>query len=393
MIEQLSMRHVKNAVNRKRFLGVLGRVVAGIASVACLAVMGLLLRDLMLKDNAGAARRTTVHDRVLMDRYDMYMTNHISDALGSVMEVEKVYWLRDVEPVAPEPDPSKYGATRDPASLQWLLDDAQELLNGQTTLFTPQTRVMWKSTVDYYLDETILSISWKQFIGDACYYFNEVVVAHPSQIRRFLADGQYGSDRRYLTTQMSDAVNAVSATNGDYYMFRDIGTVVYNGKVYRSDNTLDMCFIDGQGDMLLVQDRTFRTKGEVERFVEEKDIRFSLAFGPIMIDDYRIVVPSEYEIGEIKLNYSRAALAQLGERHYLVAVNSLEGDPDDFPTLWEFARVLQNCGCEKAYALDGGQTAVLVMNDQMLSIPSYGNQRAVSDMIYFATALPNSGKE
>ena len=59
------------------------------------------------------------------------------------------------------------------------------------------------------------------------------------------------------------------------------------------------------------------------------------------------------------------------------------------PTLRTFADVVHSFGCEKAYALDGGQTAIIVMNDQMVSIPSYGNQRMVSDIIYFATAVPN----
>ena len=45
-------------------------------------------------------------------------------------------------------------------------------------------------------------------------------------------------------------------------------------------------------------------------------------------------------------------------------------------------------GCEKAYTLDGGQTAVIAMNDKLINQVSYGAQREISDIIYFATALP-----
>ncbi len=393
MMEQISVRHVRRALSRKRALRVLGRTAAAAASAVCLLATGLLLKDLAMKDNGGAVGGIIIPDRALMDRYDMHMTNHVSDALEGVVEVEKVYWLRDAEPVSPEPDQAKFGSTRDPKSLDWLLEDAKELLDGQDTVFTPQTRIMWGSRVNYYLDETILSITWKRFIGESCYYFNEVKIAHPSQFRRFLADGQYGSERQYLTTQMAASVNAVSATNGDYYKYRDIGSVIYNGQVYRSDNTLDLCMIDDRGEMLLVQDRTFRSREELEAYVQENNVRFSLAFGPIMIEDHKIVVPYEYEVGEINQNYSRAALADLGDLHYLVVVNTFEGDLEDMPTLRDFARILQSFGCEKAYALDGGQTAVLVMNDKMISTPSYGSQRMVSDMIYFATAIPNNREE
>jgi exopolysaccharide biosynthesis protein len=57
----------------------------------------------------------------------------------------------------------------------------------------------------------------------------------------------------------------------------------------------------------------------------------------------------------------------------------------------EFGRQLQAFGAEKAYALDGGQTAVIVTNDTLINRPSYVRQRQISDIIYFATALPDGG--
>ena len=100
-----------------------------------------------------AAQRSA--DAQIMDRYDMYMTNEISSALEGVLSVEKVYWLTDSELVAPEPNQANFGESDDAASLQWLLDDAAELLDGQETLFTTETPVWSRSKVRYYLDETI----------------------------------------------------------------------------------------------------------------------------------------------------------------------------------------------------------------------------------------------
>ena len=56
----------------------------------------------------------------------------------------------------------------------------------------------------------------------------------------------------------------------------------------------------------------------------------------------------------------------------------------------QFANNLLNLGITKAYALDGGQTATIVMNDEVINSVSYGAQRKISDIIYFATALPES---
>ena len=107
-----------------------------------------------------------------------------------VEPVKKVFWLRDEDLVAPEPDQSRFGETEDPASLQWLLDEAAELLEGQTLYFSPETTQIIQGTkVRYYLDDTILSITWKEMHDYSVYTFSEVKIAHPSQFRRFLADG------------------------------------------------------------------------------------------------------------------------------------------------------------------------------------------------------------
>ena len=46
-------------------------------------------------------------------------------------------------------------------------------------------------------------------------------------------------------------------------------------------------------------------------------------------------------------------------------------------------------GITKAFALDGGQTATIIANDRLINRPTYGTQRMISDIIYFATALPD----
>ena len=50
------------------------------------------------------------------------------------------------------------------------------------------------------------------------------------------------------------------------------------------------------------------------------------------------------------------------------------------------AKVCEELGCEKAYNLDGGQSATVVMNNEVLY---HVKQRQTSDIIYFATAIPN----
>ena len=329
----------------------------------------------------------------VMDRFDMQMTNKISSALEGVLSIEKVYWLNDHDQIAPEPDQDKFGTTSDPASMQGFLDEAKELLGVEETLFSLDTRLYAGSEITYYLDETIMVITWQELIDGSVYTLSEVKIAHPSQFRRFLADGVYGSDKQYVTTQMAATVNAVTASSGDFYKFRPYGIKVYDGQVMHVNSVVDTLFITDEGEFLFSFRGEIKDKETAQKFVDDNNVRFSLAFGPVLVkDSQRMTIPGNYTLGEVDDNYPRAAIAKMpGELHYLmVAANQ---DPDRgynrVPTMPEFADRLYAFGAVQAYALDGGQTAVIVTNDKLINRPSYGYQRAISDIIYFATAIPD----
>ncbi len=328
----------------------------------------------------------------VMDRYDMLMTNQISTALDGVLSIEKVYWLNDFDTIAPEPDQSCYGVATDPAELEPVLREAAELLDIETFIFRTDIKLRPQSKINWYLDETIFAITWQEVKDGGVYTFSEIKIAHPSQIRRFLAGGTYGYDKQFLTTQMAADVNAVVASSGDFYKYRPQGIVVQNGQVYRSSGEqVDTCFIDDKGDMILVEAGTLTDEESVRRYVEEHNIRFSLSFGPILIRDGERCEPATYALGEINQYYPRAALCQAGERHYLLAVANSAYYYAFQPNLHGFAARLHEMGVQTAYTLDGGQTGVIVMNDEMMSLVQYGSQRYISDIFYFATAMPEGG--
>lgn len=364
-----------------------------VLSAASLCAMAFGLRWALLHVGVpGTTTQSEAASLAMMDRYDMYMTNVISNALDGVLDIEKVYWLNDDDMIAPEPDQEKFGKTNDPATMQAFLEEAEELLDGQQTLFTTETELFEGSEVTYYLDETIMSITWKQVMHNSIYTISEVKIAHPSQLRRFVADGVYGSDKQYRTTEMAATVNAVTASSGDFYKFRPYGISVYNREVYRYDSRVDTCFINDSGEMLFVRAGELSGKEAIEAYVKENNVRFSLAFGPILVEDYQVVPTYSYPVGEVENRYPRAAICGMGELHYLLVACNQEDNLKNVATIELFAESLQSLGCEKAYALDGGQTAVIVTNDELINRPSYGYQRTLSDIVYFATAVPDGGQ-
>jgi exopolysaccharide biosynthesis protein len=76
----------------------------------------------------------------------------------------------------------------------------------------------------------------------------------------------------------------------------------------------------------------------------------------------------------------------MGQLHYLLATVSAEPPYKQTHTLREFSENLLDLGCKIAYNLDGGQSATIVMNNE---VKNYVYERKISDIIYFATAMPD----
>ena len=262
----------------------------------------------------------------IMDKYDMYVNNAIADSLDGLVVIEKVYWLSDHDQVAPEPNPECYGEVSSYEELVPILKKAEKLLAGQTLAFTPDRPVWEGDSIHYYYDETILVIAWKEIVDNSVYTVAEVKVAHPSQFRRFLAGGEFGSDKQYVTTEMARSVNAVLASSGDFYGYRKYGAVVYESELRRFEGeSVDTCYITDDGDLLFTYRNELETEEEARKFIEENEVRFSLAFGPVLLDEGEIMVPGDYILGEVNGTYSRAAICQWDKLHYLVVNTSLSG--------------------------------------------------------------------
>lgn len=370
----------------------LGLALKAVAGLVCLAAAVCLVAQLAL--GSGAIRKSGALAPVkyaITDRYNMYITNTLSKVLDGVLSIKKVYWLSDDDLVAPEPNQACFGTADSPAELQWLLEDAKNLLEGQNTLFGPDTPVWEDSQIRYYYDETILVLTWKQIMDGSVYTISEVKIADPSQFRRFLADGQYASGAKYLPTELASSVNAVVAANGDFYTFRDMGIIVYNSQLMRMEGyDMDSCFICGNGDLKFAHARQMVDRESTQQFLDENGVRFSLAFGPILMEDgEKVPIKNPYPVGEGDIDYARAALCQTDELHYLLVMANAEGPYTATQTIPAFQENLAKLeGIKQAYNLDGGQSATMVMNDETVNMVW---MRQMSDIIYFATAIPDGG--
>ncbi len=376
---------------KKRIKVLTCAAVAALSLGSVTATAALLLPGVFASGEYPAVSPAPQADVAIMDCFDRMISHTLADSADAAHKVKKHFWLEDDVTVCPTPAQNCYGETDDPKTLSWLLEAASEILDGQDTLFQTDLEIFPNSKVMYYLDETIFAVTWKQIFDNYVYTISEVKIADPSQFRRYFVNGEYNANVYSTTTHMAQAVHAVVASSGDFYRNRSCGAVVYDGELKRANrlDRIDTCFIDQNGDLLFAYRGELADKQAAEKFVDEHDVAFSLSFGPVLVDDGKRCEPASYILGEVNDKYARAALCQQDKLHYLVVTANAQGRCRNDPDIHTFAKNIAAFGCQKAYTLDGGQTGVIAMDGKLINAVLTGKQRPISDIFYFATALPS----
>lgn len=389
------------------------KAVTGLVSLlfAVLSVFALMFIAMNIHPGSGtatAASSGTETKLDMSDKLDVYMNNSASDALGELTYVPKIYKLGENDTVAPVPDSAKYGRVEisNAAAVLDVIQKARDsgLLEGQEVMFNPNAEFYWDSDIRYYYDDTILVICWKELIdGNTCSCV-EVKIADASQFKRKIADDTFGSSSQYYASTMSKQVNAVVAMNADFYQFRNFGIVAYQRQLYRFSDTnytsnysmyncIDNCFVTAEGNFLFMHKGDTTTAADVEQFMADNNVLFTIAFGPILVEDGVVQTCSWYPAGEPTTGYSRAGIGQFDKLHYFYM--SLNHSPEKSArwTVDQFAQQMFDKGINNAYGLDGGQTSEIVFQHEPYNYIDFGSERLVSDIIYFATAIPNEEAE
>jgi len=260
--------------------------------------------------------------------------------------------------------------------------------------------------VDYgtYTDATISVTVWKESRNNTIYNFAEVKINHPTQFRTMFATGNYSTATRTETPlRIAEQANAVVAMNSDFCRYNQNGTlIIRGGNFYKhTPRGWEVMLVDENGDFNFAVDSEVVLE-TTSRGVEwnGKVIYNTFSFGPVLVRDgvaqtdysnVKAAIHGRYLTGNAKV--ARAAIGQLGELHYLLCTVDGTRNEQVGVALPLLADVLVEKGCINAYNLDGGHSATLVFNDKLVNIPASkdntGAQRTQSDIIYFASAIPD----
>lgn len=338
--------------------------------ILVLSFLLVLSAWLLPSANVSGLRQTSKSAKDRDSFFSMSSQHLMSDSLKEVHSIPHKYILEMSETLTPAPDESKF---------EEKFDSERKNFDG--------------APIYYYCDDSIEVKCWREQIDDNIFNFSEIWISDPSQLRRTLVDNVISKKHLDHPQNIFAKTNGIVGMSADYCAFRSFGIIIQYGNVVRNTSAngtiLDIAVYDTNGNFSACDDN--KEFFETDVYKSGKVIH-TFAFGPVLVDNYavsdsyKLTLPNRKYPGELNDNYPRAAICQFGyDKHYLLCTVDYHG-----LSAKGLAEVLQSKGVRFAYNLDGGQTATLMFNKKIINKVAYGGTRQVSDILYFATAIPDN---
>ena len=238
-------------------------------------------------------------------------------------------------------------------------------------------------TENSYSSPNISITVTEETLGQTTYYLADIYVRDITCFRTALANNTYGSGFRDSIEDMALLNNALLAVNGDYYGNTNEGVVIRNGVIYRANSTnCDVCVLYYDGTMRVMPGSSFSVEEAVEQGAWQ-----AWTFGPALLNTDGSVLTSFASTNRIISANPRTAIGYYEPGHYCLVVVDGRGESAGI-TLPDLSRLFYDLGCRAAYNLDGGNSSVMVWNNEVINNPS-GGGRESSDALLIAEVNAN----
>jgi exopolysaccharide biosynthesis protein len=234
-----------------------------------------------------------------------------------------------------------------------------------------------ENVVGSHITDNLRLVVTEEHSDDATYFVADVWIRNIREFKTAMSRDTFGRGYYSMPNNMAADHNAVLALSGDCYGARTQGIVIRNGALYRDTVSGDVCILYADGVMETYYESEFSIDDAVARGAYQ-----GWSFGPKLIDNG--AVPEDFNTtAAIIAHNPRSAIGYYEPGHYcLVTVDGRQSGYSRGMTLTELSELFLSLGCVDAYNLDGGQSAMMTFDGNIVNQPYHGG-RAISDIIYF----------
>ena len=251
-------------------------------------------------------------------------------------------------------------------------------------------------TEDSYEDETISVKLEHQEMEDGTKIHTAFVrIADPSQLRTGVANPEkIATTKTKAVSTMAKNYNAVVAMNGDNYTDAPKKTSfeyrMTNKIRSKGNKTKDILIIDDKGDFHLFVKSEGLNEFADRMKKEGLTLVNAFTFGPALVKDGELMPLDEKYGYNPNGREPRAAIGQTGPLSYVMVIVEAKdrSGKSGFSHKKLAEYMYEELKCVQAFNLDGGNSAELVFGEQVFKGMRGGDERGLSDIIYFATAKP-----
>ena len=228
-----------------------------------------------------------------------------------------------------------------------------------------------------YRDENI-SLTVTTHVEDGVtYYVADFYVRYITNLQTAMASEEFSTGVSDSVLNMARENDALVAVSGDYFGIRQRGVVIRNGEIYRKAKAHQICVLYYDGTMETYSYESF----DVEKAIAGGAWQ-AWDFGPVLLDESGKAI-TEFHPGIAGAN-PRVGIGYYEPGHYcLVAIDGRQAHSRGM-TLQEMAKLFEKLGCKRAYNLDGGHSAAMVVDGELYSSPSIPGGRNISDIVFLS---------
>jgi len=230
----------------------------------------------------------------------------------------------------------------------------------------------------YYTDTVLITVYQIRATNSDVYVADVVVLDAYAILSAFAFNTFGGSNITQTVSTMAEEHNAIFAINSDYASHYSSGFVIRNGQLLRtstSNRSAIALWADGSVSI-------FTEASTTAQSVYDRGAWQLWSFGPPLIIDGEYVATVNDGLARDAVNNPRSAFGVVGDRHFMFVCVDGRTEISHGADIEELADIMVSLGCHNAYNFDGGGSATMWFDGQVINRPSEGTERKVGDCVY-----------